>query len=312
VRLWTLTRTPVTATTTRIEQVAADAGHIVERVDFEQVTVRHAYLGRALAGVPSDRPDVVLNRLHGDETHLRHGTRVQAALEAAGALGVNRSTAVAVAAVKSSTTQRFAAAGLPQPPTVVATVDSAPTALTEVTGVPLVLKPDRGTGARGVLRVDDADRLPTMLRELADRGVRELVAQPFLPEAAITIRAIVIGDRIVAAVAGDAPEGDWRASLDVAVDVRPVALPDHEQALAVAAASVCGLHLAGVDLVRLGAADSAGASGATLVLDVNPAPELIRTADAADVDLFGATVRFLERVMHVGRVPELRTLAAID
>lgn len=309
--LWILTKQAATPTTHRLARVAAEAGHVVEHVDFERVTVRHAGQGPQLAGVPSDHPDMVLNRLHGDERHLRHGTRVQAALEAEGVLGVNRSAAVAVAAVKSSTAQRLQAAGLPQPPTVVATVDSDPAALIEVTGLPVIVKPDRGTGAGGVLRVDDAADLPPVLTRLADAGVRELIAQPYLPDAATTMRAVVIGERVVAAIGGRAPDGDWRASLDVAVDVQQVRLADHERALAVAAAAACGLHVAGIDLVRVGA-DATGRRGATLVIDVNPAPELEVTTDASGVDLYGATVSFLTWVVQTGRVPEVRTLAAID
>lgn len=308
--LWILSRADASRSTRRLEETATAAGHTVERVAFEQVTVRHAHPGPMLAGVPSSRPDLVLNRLQGDETHLRHGTRVQAALESRGVLGVNTSAAIQIGVVKSSTSQRLAAAGIPQPTTVVATVDSRPDALVEVCGTPLVLKPDRGTGAKGVVRVDKAEEVRHVLDDLATHGVRELVAQPFIPAAATTLRAVVIQRRVVAAVAGEAPEGDWRASLDVAVGVRAVTLPDHEQALAVAAATACGLHMAGIDMVRVGG-PGAG-PGATYVLDVASAPELRRTGEASGVDLYAATVTFLERIAQAGRLPAFHGLPAID
>lgn len=311
-RLWILTHTPASRSTTLLEQAARAAGHDVERIDFEKVTVRHAHPGPAVAGVPSSRPDLVLNRLQGDETHLRHGTRVQAALENRGILGINTAGAMQVGVVKSATAQQLSAAGLPQPPTVIATVDTDPATLADFCGLPLVLKPDRGTGASGVIRVDTEDAVATTLVELSDRGVRELVAQPFLPDAATTLRAVVIDGRVVAAVAGDAPIDEWRASLDVAVDVRAVRLPDHEQALASAAARSCGLYIAGVDMVRVGG-DAGGAPGSTLVIDVNPSPELWRTMEATGADLYAATLGFLERVAQMGRLPGLRSgLAAVD
>ena len=275
-RLWILTHTPASRSTTALEKAAADAGHEVDRVDFEKVTVRHAHPGPTLAGVPSSRPDLVLNRLHGDETHLRHGTRVQAALESNGVLGINTAAAMQVAVVKSATAQRLSAAGLPQPPTVIATVDTDPRTLVDFCGLPMVLKPDRGIGASGVLRVDAADEVAPTLTGLAGRGVRELVAQPFLPDAATTVRAVVVDGKVVAAVVGDAPSGEWRASLDVAVDVR-------------------------------------GGPGSTLVIDVNPSPELWRTMESSGVDLYAATLDFLEHVCQTGRLPGLRSgLAAVD
>lgn len=310
-RLWILTHTPAARSTTYLEKAATDAGHEVDRIDFEKVTVRHAHPGPVLAGVPSSRPDLVLNRLQGDETHLRHGTRVQAALENRGILGINTSAAMQVAVVKSATSQRLASAGLPQPPTVIATVDTDPATLVDFCGLPLVLKPDRGIGASGVLRVDEDEAVATTLAELADNGVRELVAQPFLPDAATTLRAVVIDEKVVAAVAGDAPSDEWRASLDIAVDIRALRLPDHERALAVAAATSCGLHVAGVDMVRIGG-DGAGGPGSTVVVDVNPSPELWRTTEASGVDLYAALIDFLERVAQNGRLPGMRGFAAID
>ncbi len=295
-RLWILAREQPTSTTLRLAELAEDAGHQVAVVRHEHVTVRYGYPRGLLGGVPDWWPDLVINRLRGDEMHLRHATRVQTAIEDEGVVAVNRAAAVAVASVKSATAGRIASSGLPQLLTVVCTVQSDPTDITAVTGVPLVIKADRGAGGHGIQKIDTADELPPAMAGMAAVGVRELVAQPYVPEGTTTLRAVVVGDRVVSTTARTAAAGEWRSSIDFGATVADAELTGPERALALAAARAVGLDIAGVDLLRVGTGRSA-----TVVLEVNGSPQADGMAPEARDAMLQAMLDHAVRAARQGR-----------
>lgn len=293
-RIWVLAGTPVTPTTARLVELAGEMGHDASVVDHAAVSLRHAADGSTLVGGPGGRPHLLVNRMRGDETHLRHATRLQTALESRGVPTANGASAVRLAAVKSATAERLAARGLPLPLTLVATVDTDPAMIVAETGLPVVVKADRAKGGLGTHRLHDEAALAATLGAMRADGVREVVCQPWLADAREMVRAVVLGGEVIGTIVRRPTAEEWRATAALGARVEGARLAPHEEALALAVAEACGLDVAGVDLLRRGQGDETAA----LALDVEPSPELRLTEAAEREDL---TRRILEGLVAAAR-----------
>src|SRR5690606_18883947 len=109
--------------------------------------------------------------------------------------------------------------------------------------------------------VEGAQGTGVMLTEklAASRGVIEalrglyanFLVQEFIAEAeGADLRCFVVGDRVVAAMRRQAPQGEFRANLHRGGSAAAVEVDADEQAVAVEAARLVGLGVAGVDLLR--------------------------------------------------------------
>jgi len=120
----------------------------------------------------------------------------------------------------------------------------------------------------------------------ASRGVVEalrglyaqFLVQEFVAEAkGADLRCLVVGDRVVAAMRRKAPKGDFRSNLHRGGTAAPARPTRAERQLAVSAAKVLGLELAGVDMVR--------SPAGPLVLEVNASPGLEGIEEVSGVDV---------------------------
>ena len=99
------------------------------------------------------------------------------------------------------------------------------------------------------------------------------------------IRALVVGDRVVAAMRRVASGDEFRSNVHRGGTVEPVDLsPEYEQA-AVRSAQIMGLRVAGVDMLE-------GDEG-PLVMEVNSSPGLEGIETATKLDVAGAIIDFI-------------------
>ena len=136
----------------------------------------------------------------------------------------------------------------------------------------------------------------------ASRGVIEalrglyanFLVQEFIDEAkGADVRCFVVGGRVVAAMKRQAPKGDFRSNLHRGGTAKGVRASSAEQEVAVRAAQVLGLGVAGVDLIR--------SNRGPLVLEVNASPGLEGIEEASGVDVASEIIRYVAQ--HVGRKP---------
>ncbi len=214
-------------------------------------------------GKPFGGADVFLPRLGANISE--HSLALVRHLEAAGAAVVNGAAALETARDKLRTLQVLAQNGLPVPRTAFAP-DPAylRAALRSVGGAPVVMKLPRGTQGKGVMRAQDTEEAQA-ISEVMWSLQRDAIVQEYLADAAGgDLRIIVVGGEVVAAVRRRAAKGGFRANLHRGGSVRK-ARPDPQCAdVARRAAALCGLEIAGVDLLETGRGP--------LVLEVNAAP----------------------------------------
>ncbi|MDR9391013.1 MAG: lysine biosynthesis protein LysX [Trueperaceae bacterium] len=244
------------------------------------VDVRRVYAPdlRLEAGAPWPEGDVAYLRT------LSHARTLAIAqgLEASGVHVVNPAHVVATCGDKWASSAALAAAGVPQPRTVLAFDRATVLAAAEDLGWPVVLKPVVGSWGRMVARLHDVDAVDAVLEHKRVLGgpthqlfyVQEHVAKP-----GRDLRAFVVGDRVVAAIAREGD--DWRTNTARGATVRGVAVtPDLEATALAAARAVAGSARGGLLAVDLLEADRG-----LLVGEVNHGLEFRNSIEPTGVDL---------------------------
>ena len=123
--------------------------------------------------------------------------------EAAGVRVINDYATASVCADKVRTSLALAAAGVPQPETIIALGEEAALDAIEYLGYPAVLKPVIGSWGRLLARVNDRDAAEALIEhKTALGGVNHQVfyVQEYIRKPSRDIRAFVIGDETICAI----------------------------------------------------------------------------------------------------------------
>ncbi|MGH8402514.1 MAG: 30S ribosomal protein S6--L-glutamate ligase, partial [Gammaproteobacteria bacterium] len=119
------------------------------------------------------------------------------------------------------------------------------------------------------------------------------LVQQFIRESRGTdIRCFVIGGKVVASMKRLARKGEFRANLHRGGSAEAVRITPTERDMAVKAARIMGLNVAGVDIIR--------ANKGSLVLEVNSSPGLEGIETATKKDIAGGIIAFIERHARMG------------
>jgi ribosomal protein S6--L-glutamate ligase len=171
--------------------------------------------------------------------------------------------------------------------------ESIAAAVERVGGAPVILKLLAGTQGIGVVLAETLPGAAAIVETL--QSVREhMLVQRFVRESGgRDVRALVVGERVVAAIERRAADGEFRANLHRGARAARIELGPELERLAVRASQALGLQVAGVDLVQ-------GPEG-PLVIDVNASPGLEGVETTTGLDVAGAIVEHLERQVSLQR-----------
>ncbi|WHZ19316.1 MAG: Ribosomal protein S6--L-glutamate ligase [Rhodanobacteraceae bacterium] len=276
--------------TTRLVAAARARGHRVRVLDPLRCYMRIAsdgfsvhYGGRALKGI-----DAVIPRIGASVTF--YGTAVLRQFEMMGVYTPNPSEAVLRARDKLRSLQILARHGIDLPVTVFGDNPDDTTDLLNMLGAPPhVIKLNEGAQGSGVVLAEKPAASQSVIE--AFRGLyANFLVQEFVREAnGRDIRCFVVGDRVVAAMQRVAVDGDFRANLHRGGSGSAVRLSAAERRIALRAAEVLGLGIAGVDLLR--------SNRGPLVLEVNASPGLEGIEAVSGVDVADAVIRHVETML---------------
>ncbi|NLC61532.1 MAG: 30S ribosomal protein S6--L-glutamate ligase [Gammaproteobacteria bacterium] len=285
-KLAILSRNSRLYSTRRLVEAARARGHTVRVLDPLRCYMRIAadgfalhYKGKALKGF-----DAVIPRI--GTSVSRYGNAVLHQFELMGCHTPNPSAAIVRARDKLRCHQLLAAEGIDMPATVLGdNPDDTADLLSMLGAPPHVIKLNEGAQGAGVMLTEKLSSSRSVVEAL--RGLyATFLVQEFVAEAkGSDLRCLVVGDRVVAAMRRQAPEGDFRANLHRGGSAEAARPSPRERALAVRAARVLGLGVAGVDLVH--------SDRGPLVLEVNASPGLEGVESVSDVDVAGAIVDFV-------------------
>ena len=287
-KIFILSRNSNLYSTSRIEEAGRKRGHLVRVVDYMRcymnITSRKPivyYGGESLEGV-----DAIIPRIGASNTF--YGTAVVRQFETMNCFCINPSISISNSRDKLRSMQILAEAGINMPITGFASHTKDIEGVIESVGsTPLVMKLLQGTQGQGIVLAETrkaAESVMSAFRQLD----ADIMVQEYIKESSGTdIRAFVIGNRVVAAMKRVAPKGEFRSNLHRGATVEKVTLTNEENQIAIRAASILGLSIAGVDLMR--------SDRGPLILEVNSSPGLQGIEACTQFDVASYIIRFIER-----------------
>ena len=285
-RLGVLSRSSRLYSTRRLVEAAKERGHETRVVDYLRchMNITSRRPGVLYAGQPVDF-DAVIPRI--GATYTLYGTAVVRQFELMGTIVANGSQAITRARDKLRSLQLLAREGIGLPITGFAhfTQDIDPI-LEALGGPPVVIKLLEGTQGIGVVLAETKKAAESVIAAFRQLNANILVQEYIAEAAGCDVRALVVGDRVVASMRRVARAGDFRANLHRGGRAERVTLTDEETRMAVRAVDVLGLSVAGVDMLR--------SNRGTLLLEVNASPGLRGIETCTGIDVAGRIVRFLE------------------
>lgn len=229
--------------------------------------------------------DAIIPRIGASITF--YATAVLRQFESMGVYSVNPSICITRARDKLRAHQLLARKNIGMPVTGFAHSPSNTQDLIKmVGGAPLIVKLLEGTQGKGVLLAENEKMAETLIDAFRNLKAFFLV-QEFIAEARGTdIRCFVVGDKVVAAMCRKAQRGDFRANIHRGGSAEAIKITPKERKMAVQAAKILGLNIAGVDIVR--------SARGPLILEVNSSPGLKGIEMASGVDIATIIIKYLE------------------
>ncbi len=290
-KIGVLSRNAKLYSTKRLVQAAEERGHEARVVDvlrcYMNITSNKPTIYYKRKGEKEKLSfDAVIPRIGASVTS--YGTAVLRQFEVGEIYSINESVAISRSRDKLRAHQLLARKGVGMPITGYANRADATQDLIEfVGGAPLVVKVLSSTQGKGVLLAETEKAAESLINAFRDLQT-EFLVQEFIKDAGgADIRCFVIGDKVIAAMQRTAKEGEFRSNLHMGGSAKVIKLKPQERALAVRAAKVMGLDLAGVDIVRSG--------HGPLVLEVNSSPGLEGIETATGIDVAGAIIDYIEK-----------------
>lgn len=239
-------------------------------------TPRMIYRGVEIRGL-----DVVIPRIGASIT--AYGLSVVNHLDMMGIPVVNNSVPIARSRDKLRCLQLLSKFGVDIPRTVMAHDRSdIPRLVEEVGGLPAIMKLLRGTQGVGVMLASTMSELESSLNTFWELG-HEIFLQEFVRESkGRDVRALVVGDRVVGAMRRKAKKGEFRSNLHRGGQGIPFDLPPPYVDVAIKAARIIGLEIAGVDMLE-------SATGPK-IMEVNSSPGFQGLEEATQRDIAGMMV----------------------
>ncbi|PRB00161.1 RimK family alpha-L-glutamate ligase [Microbacterium sp. MYb64] len=285
-KLAVLSRAPHSYSTQRLRAAAIQRGHQIKVLN----TLRFAidltadepdlhFRGRRLSDY-----DAILPRIGNSITYF--GTAVVRQFEQMDVYTPNTANGISSARDKLRANQILSRHNIAMPPTAFVRnrADVRP-AIERVGGAPVVIKLLEGTQGIGVILAPQVKVAEAIIETLHSTKQNVLI-QKFISESrGRDIRALVVGDRVVAAMRRVANGDEFRSNVHRGGTVEAVQLDPLYEQTAVRAAQIMGLRVAGVDMLE-------GEDG-PLVMEVNSSPGLQGIEAATGLDVAGAIIDFI-------------------
>ncbi|GAB3120796.1 30S ribosomal protein S6--L-glutamate ligase [Glaciibacter psychrotolerans] len=285
-KLAILSRAPQAYSTQRLRAAALQRGHRVKvlntlrfAIDLSGPEPDLQYRGRLLSDY-----DAILPRIGNSITYF--GTAVVRQFEQMDVYTPNTANGITNARDKLRASQILSRHDIAMPATAfVHSRADVRLAIERVGGAPVVIKLLEGTQGIGVILAPEVKVAEAIIETLHSTKQNVLI-QSFIKESrGRDIRALVVGDRVVAAMRRVASGDEFRSNVHRGGTVEPVELTPEYTRAAVRAAQIMGLRVAGVDMLE-------GNDG-PLVMEVNSSPGLEGIERATGLDVAGAIIDYI-------------------
>ena len=280
--------------TRRLVEAARHRGHVVQVINqlrcYMNITSHQPeihYKGERLEGF-----DAIIPRIGASITF--YGTAVVRQFEMIGVFCLNESVAISRSRDKLRSLQLLARKGIGLPVTGFAhSTKYTDDLIRLVGGPPLVVKMIEGTQGVGVVLAETDQAAQSVIQALRSLKANILVQEFIKESSGRDIRCWVIGEKVVAAMLRQGPEGEFRSNLHRGGRAETVRITPEERSTAVRAAKIMGLRVAGVDMLR--------SNHGPVIMEVNSSPGLEGIEKATGKDVAGMVIAYIEKNAAPGK-----------
>lgn len=156
-----------------------------------------------------------------------------------------------------------------------------------VNGAPLIIKLLESTQGKGVVLAETSKAAESVINAFKSVNTKILV-QEFIKEAnGQDIRCFVVNGKVVASMQRQAAKGEFRANIHQGGTASKIKITVEERKLAIKAAKILDLPVAGVDIIR--------SNKGPLLLEVNSSPGLEGIENATGLDIANIMIEAIEK-----------------
>jgi ribosomal protein S6--L-glutamate ligase len=261
------------------------------------INVRHCYMnisaakpeihyrgGEVLTGF-----DAIIPRIRPAITF--YGTAVVRQFEMMGVYCLNDSLSITRSRDKLRTLQHLMRKGIDMPNTGFANSPLDTKDLIKmVGGAPVIIKLLESSQGVGVVLAETNKAAESVINAFKSLKANILV-QEFIKEAAgQDIRCFVVGDKIVAAMQREAVVGEYRSNMHRGGKATMIKVSPEERKMAIKAARVMGLKVAGVDIIS--------SKNGPKLLEVNSSPGLEGIETVTSKNIAAMMIEYIEKNIH--------------
>lgn len=262
--------------------------------NFDVIVGKGTGYGIKYNGQEFDMPDLVLTRTGSGTTEFI--TSVIRQFEEEQIRCINTSTSVEIAKDKMLSHQLMASQGLPIPNTMLVRFPVDVAIVDDLIGWPCVVKVISGSYGEGIYLCENKKAFVKIMEFISSlNSPRTLIVQEYVDtRPGEDLRVFVVGGKVIGAMKRHAPDGDFRANISNGGYGEPFEVNGEIEYLAREAARICGLEIAGIDLLF----DKDGYK----ICEANSAPGFEGFEKYCEVDIAGQIAEYLKfKIMLNGR-----------
>lgn len=289
-----LSRNPSLYSTRRIVDACRLRGFEVDVLDTLRFSalIEHREPLLYYADRPVARYDAIIPRIGASVT--LPGTFVVRQFERLGVVSLNSARGIQLSRDKLNAIQVLAGEGVPVTPTAYACGNSGVTcAIERLGGAPVVVKLLEGTQGIGVILAESTKTAEAIVETLRSKKQNVLIQRFVRESRGRDIRAFVVGGQVIAAVRRIAQGDEFRSNLHRGGRAESIVLDAEHEQIALDAARVMELDVAGVDLLE--------SADGPLVMEVNSSPGLEGIETATGIDAAAFIAAHLEQRLRWNR-----------
>jgi ribosomal protein S6--L-glutamate ligase len=174
--------------------------------------------------------------------------------------------------------------GIPMPTTYISSSAEGAKSVLESINYPIIMKFPSGTHGKGVMFADSYPAASSMLDALTALK-QPFIIQEYVETGGVDIRAIIVGDKVVASMKRKAVKGEKRANIHAGAEGEACELDMHTKKIAVKAAQVIGAEVCAIDLLE--------SVKGPVVIEINVSPGLQGISKATKIDVAEKIAKFL-------------------
>jgi len=269
----------------RLMAAAVEMGHRISLIHTRD-SLSCIQAGQQTVRLPeADFPDILLPRVGATINDYALSVVRQFALS--GTRVVNGFEAILMARNKFLGLQRLAREGLSVPDTCLAvTLEGFERSVEHLGGYPVVAKMPSSRQGDGVMLVENHATASFMMNNLLNNSRGILVQEYIPPEGRTDIRAFVLGDRVLGAMALEPNPGDFRTNVHISGPGRKLTLKPDLSALAAQSSRALGLEISGCDII-------VRKDGSPRVIEVNYSPGFRGLEHATGIDIAKRIIEYV-------------------